>query len=118
MEILRYLAVPLILTLLIETIALVILKERRKRVYLLSIGMNVVTNISLNLIGYYANIEKIWVYVLMVIILEAVIWILEGLGYYLEIKEKRKAILYTLVCNGMSFFIGIILQGILNLIWR
>ncbi|MDE7385280.1 MAG: hypothetical protein K2M84_05935 [Anaeroplasmataceae bacterium] len=118
MEIFRYLAIPLILTLLIETLVLVILKERRKKVYILSIGMNVITNVSLNLIGYYSNIEELWLYFFMVILLEAIIWFIEGIGYYIGIKEKRKATLYTLTCNGMSFFLGTIIQVVLNLIWR
>ncbi|MCM1131413.1 MAG: hypothetical protein NC310_04540 [Roseburia sp.] len=104
MELFRYLAIPLVLTLIIETLVLYFLKERRKRVFLLLIGMNVITNISLNLIGYYVEIEQLWVYVIMIIILEAIIWIIEGIGYFIEIKDKRKAILYTLACNGMSFF--------------
>ncbi|MDE5855727.1 MAG: hypothetical protein K2H06_01635, partial [Anaeroplasmataceae bacterium] len=114
----RYLAVPLTLTLLIETLVLYLLKERRKRVYILSIGMNLITNISLNLIGYYVIVEQLWLYFIMVVLLEAVIWIIEGLGYYVGIKDKKKAILYTLCCNGMSFFFGTILQVLLNLIWR
>ena len=118
MELFRYLAVPLALTLIIEVFVLYLLKERRKRVYALCVGMNVITNISLNLIGYYVIIDNLWLYALMVILLEAIIWILEGLGYFVEIKDKKRAILYTLVCNGMSFFLGTILQVLLNLIWR
>lgn len=117
MELFRYLAVPLALTLIIESLVLYLLKERRKKVYFLSIEMNVITNISLNLIGYYI-IEQLWVYVIVVILLETIIWIIEGLGYYFVIKDRRKAILYTLACNGMSFFLGTILQVLLKLIWR
>ena len=118
MELFRYLAVPLALTLIIEALVLFLLKERRKRADILSIGMNVITNISLNLIGYFIYIEQLWLYAIMIILLEVIIWILEGLGYYAGIKDKKKAILYTLACNGMSFFLGTILQVLLNFIWR
>ncbi|MDE7213800.1 MAG: hypothetical protein K2N42_04405, partial [Anaeroplasmataceae bacterium] len=83
MELIKYLAVPLVLTLLIETIVLVILKERRIKVYVVSIIMNIVTNISLNLIGYHLVINSIWLYYIIVILLEILIWFLEGIGYCL-----------------------------------
>ncbi|MDE6661152.1 MAG: hypothetical protein K2J93_04975 [Anaeroplasmataceae bacterium] len=118
MELIKYLAFPLVLTLLIETIVLVILKERRIKVYVVSIIMNIITNITLNLIGYHLVIKSIWLYDIIVIVLEALIWFLEGIGYYLVLKNKRKAVFYTLTCNVNSFLLGTFLQMIWILIWR
>lgn len=113
MELFKYLSFFLGLTLVIELIALGILRERRIRVYLLSILMNSFTNISINLFGYYYAFPSIGAYIGIVLALEAIVWVLEGLGYYALLKDKKKSILYTLVCNGSSFALGMLIQALL-----
>lgn len=113
MELVKYLVAPLILTIWIEIGVLFLFKERRSKVYLLSLGMNFVTNISLNLIGYYLVIDTIWLYYIVVLLLEFLIWFLEGIGYYSIIKDKKKSCFYSLACNLCSFLLG---SGLLFLI--
>ena len=116
MELFSYLAIPLLLTVFIEAFVLLLLKEQNWRIYLLSVGMNCITNISLNCFGYFVEIPNSLVYGFIILILEAVVWILEGIGYYLVTRNKKQAIQYTLLCNISSFMFGILFQALLNTI--
>lgn len=118
MDVISYLFLPLLLTLIIEVGALFLLKERRGKVYFAAILMNIFTNISLNLFNYYVIIEELWVAWLVLIFLEFFIWFLEGLGYFILLKDIKRAICYTLVLNMSSFFFGSSLLWLIQLLWR
>ena len=113
MELIKYLALPLILTLVIETFILVTLGVRKWSIYLLSIGMNIITNVSINCFGYYSNISNAWLFCGIVIALETVVWLIEGMGYNLILHNKKSALHYTLLCNAGSFILGLLFQAIL-----
>ena len=118
MDVISYLLLPLFLTLVIEIGALFLLKERRGKIYFVAILMNILTNISLNLFNYYVIIEELWVAWLVLILLEFFIWFLEGVGYYIFLKDLKRAICYTLVLNMSSFFLGSSLLWLVQLLWR
>lgn len=118
MEVISYLFLPLFLTLIIEVGGLFLFKERRGKIYFVAVLMNIITNISLNLFNYYVIIEVIWVAWLVLIFLEFFIWFLEGVGYFILLRNPKRAICYTLVLNMSSFFLGSSLLWLIQLSWR
>ena len=97
------LLLSLTLTILIELGVLWLLMERRRKVLALSIVINVLTNVPLNLVmmqvGYSTK---------AVLIGELIVLIVEALWYLLFIKDLRKALIYSLLCNAVSFLIGLL----------
>ena len=101
------LILSLTLTILIELGVLWLLMERRRKVLALSVVINVLTNVQLNLavmhVGYSTK---------SVLIGELIIFIVEALWYLIFIKDLRKAFIYSLLCNAVSFLIGLLGQTV------
>ena len=101
------LLLSLTLTILIELGVLWLLMERRRKVLVLSVVINVLTNVPLNLavihLGYSSK---------TVLIGELIVFIVEALWYLLFIKDIRKASIYSLLCNAVSFLIGLLGQTV------
>lgn len=101
------LLIALTLTILIELGVLWLLMERRRKVLVLSVVINVLTNVPLNLavihLGYSTK---------TVLIGELIVFIVEALWYLLFIKDIRKASIYSLLCNAVSFLIGLLGQTV------
>lgn len=97
------LILSLTLTILIELGVLWLLMERRRKVLALSVVINVLTNVPLNLavmhVGYSTK---------SVLIGELIVFIVEALWYLIFIKDLRKAFIYSLLCNAVSFLIGLL----------
>lgn len=96
----------LIPTIVIELGVLLLLKEKRKKVLLSSVVINILTNVPLNiflrLIDGYGWIE--------IIIGEIIVLIVETLWYWWFVKNFKKAFIYSFLCNAMSFLIGVLFQ--------
>ena len=106
----------LILTLIIESCALFILKEKRIKVYVCSIILNTITNLSLNIfLTQYAVNEPI-AYFLVLFSLEVAIWFIEGMVYYFVIKDFKKSLKYSFILNLSSFLIGLVISFVLIII--
>ena len=95
----------LIPTILIELGVLWLLKEQRKKVLLSSIAVNVLTNVPLNL------------YVLLVndsmgdiLIGEVAVFLVEAVWYWCFTHRVKQAVIYSFLCNAISFLIGLLLQ--------
>jgi len=102
----------LIPTILIELGVLWLLLERRKKVLLSSIAVNVLTNVPLNL------------YVLLVgdsmgeiLIGEVIVFLVEAVWYWFFTRSLRQALIYSFLCNAISFLIGMLAQFSYTL-WR
>ena len=81
-------------TIIIELAVLRFLRERRKKVLLGSVVMNILTNIPLN--------------ILLLLMFEVVVIILEALGYALLIRQWKQAFIYSFLCNAISFLTGLL----------
>lgn len=110
-QLILQLLASLIPTILIEYGVLWLLLERRKKVLISSIAVNVLTNIPLNL------------YVLLVndsmgdiLIGEAIVILVEAAWYWYFTRDTRKAVIYSLLCNAISFLFGILLWSVYTLI--
>ncbi len=100
--------INLFLTIFIEIIVLLLFKERRLKVLFGSICINVVTNLSLNLILLaLRNTNIIW-YIVCLIVGEVLVLFLEWLYYYLLIKDKKRSFFYSFYCNSISFILGLV----------
>jgi hypothetical protein len=96
----------LIITIILELLMLLVQREKNYRVYLFSILINIITNVSLN-IGI--QFVEPGYYYLVVTILEALIVLIEAASYFLIYKDFKKSLRISLVCNLTSFLIGLIL---------
>ena len=101
------LLISLTLTILIELGVLWLLLERRRKVLVLSVVINVLTNVPLNLVvmqvGYSTK---------TVLIGELTVLVVEALWYLIFIKDLRKASIYSLLCNAVSFLTGLLGQTV------
>lgn len=104
----------LVLTILIETICLMLLKEKNKIVYFIEVVINIVTNLSLNLFLQTYYFESNLEYAFCVIILEAIIFIIEGIIYNIYYKNIKKALQISFILNITSFMIGLVIGFIQN----
>lgn len=94
----------LIPTILIEWGVLWLLLERRRKVLLSSIAVNVLTNIPLNLYVIYidGNFGTI-------LIGEVIVFLIEAMWYLYFTHNLRQAVIYSFLCNAISFLIGLLL---------
>lgn len=93
----------LLATILIEVAVLVLLGERRQKVVWASVAINIITNVPLNIV--LLHVEQTAV---AIAIGEAVVVIIELLWYYLFVRNIRQAAVYSILCNAISFLIGLI----------
>ena len=99
-----YLFKALIITIITEELCLVILRERRLKVYIICLKMNILTNVSMNILLQYAHN-----YYLSLVILEIIVFLVEGIIYFIVTRNLKLAILYALVCNLSSLSIGVLI---------
>ena len=109
MTALPHLVVPLILTIVLELLMLRLLGERRAVVLLLSVPINIATNIPLNLYVRYIDSS-----LTAMIVAEVLIVVAEALCYWLITKNYRQACVYSLLCNAFSLLTGILIALLLT----
>ena len=98
------LLIALVLTILIELGVLLLLGERQKRVLWSSVAVNVLTNVPLNTILYYYEVDDVGV-----ILGEVIVVVVEALWYFAFLKKWKKALVYSVLCNAISFLAGLVL---------
>ena len=98
------LLIALLLTILIELGVLLLMGERQKLILWLSVVVNVLTNVPLNLSLFYLEADD-----MTVIVGELVVVIVEALWYYAALRKWKKAMVYSVLCNAISFLSGLLL---------
>mgnify|MGYP006873019760 CR=1 FL=1 len=98
------LLIALLLTILIELGVLLLMGERQKRVLWSSVVVNVLTNVPLNLSLFYLEADD-----KTVIVGEIVVVVVEALWYYAFLQKLKKALVYSVLCNAVSFLSGLLL---------
>ena len=101
----------LIPTILIELGVLWLLLERQKKVLLSSIAVNVLTNVPLNL--YVLLVGDSWREIL---IGEVLVFLFEAAWYGFFTRSLRQALIYSFLCNAISFLLGMLVQLLYNLL--
>ena len=105
---LYFLILPLIATIIIELMVLLALKERRRKVLLASVIINILTNVPLNIYVMTAQCE--WS---IIVLAELLVVIIEMLWYYAFIKKWSQSAVYSCLCNAISFLIGLLFAMVL-----
>jgi hypothetical protein len=105
MMIVPILILALIPTILIELVVLLLLRERRRRVLASSVVINVLTNVPLNLYVYYvSNSLSVLLFGEVIVVLVETVW------YYVFVRELSRSFTYSILCNAISFLIGLFVQ--------
>ena len=99
------LMLSLVPTILIEFVVLLLLRERRRLVLGSSVVINILTNIPLNLFVIYIDNS-----IVTIILGELLVIVVEALWYYLFLRILSRAFIYSILCNAISFLIGLLAQ--------
>ena len=102
---LQTLALTLTATIIIEYGVLLLLRERRKKVLWASVGINILTNVPLNLYLHYIDDG-----ILALTTGELLVVVVETLCYLCLTKRMGLSFIYSLFCNAISFFTGLLFQ--------
>lgn len=96
--------VPLVCTIIIELGVLYFLRERRTKVLWASVAINVITNLPLNWLVFSE-----WIMDLTTLLFaEFIIVIIETLWYFCFVRQWKQAFVYGILCNTISFLIGLL----------
>jgi hypothetical protein len=104
------LLLTLLPTIAIELAVLFSLRERRADVLWSSVVVNILTNVPLNLFVIYVSNN-----VLTVVVGELLVVVLETLWYWYFIGNWRQSAIYSFLCNGISFLLGLLVQLVIQL---
>lgn len=95
----------LVATVLIEYGVLLLLRERRRNVLWASVGINILTNVPLNLYLRYIDGS-----IMSLTIGELLVVAVEALCYFCLTKRIPLSLIYSTLCNAISFFTGLLFQ--------
>ncbi|MBO7080385.1 MAG: hypothetical protein J6W64_11435 [Bacilli bacterium] len=101
---------PVLLTIVVEEVCLILLKEKKKKVYLACFLMNIVLNPIMNhtlIMG--TKLRYYFPYYGTLIILEIFVIAVEAIIYIFLLKDIKKGIYYSVVLNISSFALGFVL---------
>lgn len=105
MTTIQILLLSLVPTILIEYAVLVALRERSARVLGASVAVNILTNIPLNLYVLFISASTP-----TIALGEVLVFLIEGIWYYLFLRNLSKAFIYSFLCNTISFLTGLLVQ--------
>ena len=100
----------LLLTIILECLALLALGERNPLFYLYWVAVTTLTNLMINLILGLIVFEYLLVYWIVVILFEIAVFASEFYLCYLYTNDRARSIKYSAVCNASSFIIGLLIQ--------
>lgn len=109
-----HLLYTLVATIVIEALVLFALGERRWTVLAMSMVMNVLTNLPLNLAVRFVPVLQQPSFALQ-IILECVVAVVEFLLFYAVTRHRRTAVIYAVACNATSYLCGLLFELVLTL---
>lgn len=104
---------PLILTILLEGLALLLMRERSPLFYLYWTAVTTLTNLPVNLYLQFLFTGSILEYWLALAVLETLVFTVEFLLCLAYTKDKKKSAKYSAVCNLTSFLSGLVILQII-----
>lgn len=102
MTIILNIIIPLVLTIIVEFFVLVLLGEVCNKILFSSVCVNILTNPTLNIILADSELND-------VVFGEIIVFVVEGIWYVCFGKKIEEALIYSGLCNTISFFSGIML---------
>jgi hypothetical protein len=106
------LLVPLMATIVLESLLLLYLRERRWQVLATSVVLNIFTNVPLNAFIMSYRVTSPFI----LVGLECVVVMVEFFGFWLVLQNRFKAFKYSFLCNSFSVLVGCLCQLLLSLI--
>lgn len=103
--------VPLLLTMLIELLVLKLLGEKEKKILVSSLIVNALTNPAIN----YFIADNYTIF--NVAVGEIVVVMIEMIWYYFFGKSFKDALIYSALCNAVSFFAGNVIYFCVSLLF-
>lgn len=105
MEFLQIITLPILkalcLTLILELLSLVIQREKNYKIYLICVEVNLVTNLTMNIL-----LTKFWQYYSIILwVSEISVVFIEGAFYSFVYKKYLKGVKVAFICNLISFLI-------------
>lgn len=101
---------PVLLTIVVEEVCLILLKEKKKKVYFACFLMNIVLNPIMNhTLIMRTKLRYYFPYYGTLIILEIFVIAVEAIIYIFLLKDIKKGIYYSVVLNISSFALGFVL---------
>lgn len=97
---------PLMATILLESLLLLYMRERRWQVLAVSVLLNIFTNVPLNTFVMVYEVTSPF----LLFCLECVVVIVEFFGYWLVLHDKYQSFKYSLFCNSFSAIAGFLFQ--------
>lgn len=104
------LLVPLMATIILESLLLLCMRERRWQVLAISVLLNICTNVPLNVFVMAYNVIS----PLYLVGLECVVVAVELVGYWSVLHHRGKALKYSLLCNSFSALVGCFCQFVIS----
>ena len=104
---------PLILTVLLECTALLLMREQSPLFFVYWIATTSLTNVLINLYLLLLFSGSPLEYWLTVAILECLVLLMEFILCFLYTKNARKSVKYSLVCNAVSFTLGLVILQVI-----
>lgn len=95
----------LLLTVFIEGCVLLFIRERRWRVLLGSVVINICTNVPLSIWAI-----STWPGWGEIIVAELIIFAVETAAYFALVRNLRQAAAYSGLCNSISFLAGLLIE--------
>ena len=100
----------LVATIVIEALVLLAMNEKRWQVLAMSMVMNILTNLPLNiLVLSHPNLHESLPHQLL---LELAVVAIETLLYFAVLRHWRQALTYAILCNAISYLCGMLYQVI------
>ena len=102
---LYFMSAALLLTISVEMGVLWLMGEKRRKVFVGAVIINILTNVPLNLVllAVGNSVGRLLTGELLVLVAETI-------GYYILIRGWKQAIIYSLLCNATSFLVGVLIQ--------
>ena len=97
---------PLMATIVLESLLLLFMRERRWHVLAFSVLLNICTNVPLNAFVMAYGVTSVF----CLVGLECVVIAVELLGYWSVLHDRRMAFKYSFLCNSFSALVGFICQ--------
>lgn len=106
-----HLLYPLISTIIIESLVLIVLRERSWKVLAMSVIINILTNVPLNLYVWFCITS---LSVQQFVLFESIVVIIEFILYYFMVRDVKKAFVYSFLCNLVSCLLGLLYQSVIQ----
>lgn len=102
----QMLLVPLMATILLESLLLLYMRERRWQILAASVMLNIFTNVPLNAFIMTFRVAN----PLYMVGMECVVIVVEFIGYWFVLHNRYKAFKYSFLCNSFSAIVGCLYQ--------